>query len=358
MPPGGSTRSSGKNQWTVEQRTVLHILWKNFNIPNATRRNVWNAIFRDYLISCGVHNGLAQSALIAQYSERHNKPRIWDVICAEPSTDQEWRHRNELIRRVQAVVGTFQSGSATTQSVATTTNVAPKRASKRPAEDMLPEPVAKQAKTEPPVSTSAITPQSHANEVDRPRLSLADRLARFTFPEKTRTRPRRVVSDPDDDFTPNEQAEVPVTPKRVEAAPSASNGGSSRVAVSVQIVSNNLANPHRLQPITPSPSKARKAVNADRETVEYTRRSGPILNLTPQQIALTKRPLAAVPEALAHPPTSGLLYRYWDENSHGTNSETGFTAGRYMHNNVAPRTPKCGELDYADIENHLNRNKV
>ncbi|KAK5697420.1 hypothetical protein LTR97_007558 [Elasticomyces elasticus] len=368
----GNGIRSGRNRWTVEQRTVLHILHSQFNISNDLRCKVWNGIFDQYLKSCGVQNGLLQNALTSQYSERLSKPRIWDAIIAEPSTDEQWRQRHELTRRVQAVVSTFQSQNPVptptrAQPTTTSSNVVVKKATKRPADRTLLEPATKRAKTHMSAESKPVIPEDPVvspiqptNAVGKPRLSLADRLARFTFPEKTRTRPRRVISDAenDDDFTPNEPTEVPVTPKRVDAAPSASVGGSSRVAVSVQIVSNNLANPHRLQPITPSPSKARKAVNADRETVEYTRRSGPILNLTPQQIALTKRPLAAVPEALAHPPTSGLLYRYWDENSHGSNSETGFTAGRYMPNNVAPRTPKCGELDYADIENHLNRNKV
>ncbi|KAK1068380.1 hypothetical protein LTR74_005669 [Friedmanniomyces endolithicus] len=138
-------------------------------------------------------------------------------------------------------------------------------------------------------------------------------------------------------------------------------GTNTIVAVSVRVVAHG-KQPARVQPtepVTPTPRTPRKSPRSEQQLQDYARPNAPTLKLTADEIARTKLPLIPVPDALAHPPASGLLYRYWDENSYGWNSETGFVAGRFMHNNLTPRpAPKTHEVDDTDVENHLDRNKV
>jgi len=77
--------------------------------------------------------------------------------------------------------------------------------------------------------------------------------------------------------------------------------------------------------------------------------------LSDKAFAEAQEPLRPIPEPLAHPPTSGLLYRYWNEDSYGKNSETGFVAGRFMKSNLEPKpAPKCDDVDWPDFENHIH----
>ncbi|TKA35981.1 hypothetical protein B0A54_12205 [Friedmanniomyces endolithicus] len=138
-------------------------------------------------------------------------------------------------------------------------------------------------------------------------------------------------------------------------------GTNTIVAVSVRVAAHGKqsAGVQPTEPVTPTPRTPRKSPRSEQQLQDYARPNAPTLKLTADEIARTKLPLIPVPDVLAHPPVSGLLYRYWDENSYGRNSETGFVAGRFMHNNLTPRpAPKSHEVDDTDVENHLDRNKV
>nr|POE77372.1 hypothetical protein CFP56_09019 [Quercus suber] len=88
---------------------------------------------------------------------------------------------------------------------------------------------------------------------------------------------------------------------------------------------------------------------------------GATLTLTATEFAATQTELVPVPWAAAHPPLTGLLFRYWHNKSSGFNSATeGFIAGRYMFTNVMPPTPpQCEEFkEWSDVFSHLNGDEI
>ena len=99
----GSPRT-GKNKWTYEQRVTLDILWTHpGNLPLSERTRVFNAVFKDYLATCGVSNGLAPSALDSQYREREYTHKtswtsVWQRVCHVPALDTVLR--GQLGRRI------------------------------------------------------------------------------------------------------------------------------------------------------------------------------------------------------------------------------------------------------------------
>lgn len=65
-----------------------------------------------------------------------------------------------------------------------------------------------------------------------------------------------------------------------------------------------------------------------------------------------------VPEDEAHPWLPPLLFRYWDDQSRGINSASGFKSGRTAFARAPPRpAPLCRDLEWTDVLEHLNPNR-
>ncbi|KAK3674830.1 hypothetical protein LTR78_005174 [Recurvomyces mirabilis] len=326
------------NRWDHRQRLALHILYTNFNLDSKVRLRVFNELFKDHQRGCNMRNGVTTAILNAQYGERNKKPN-WVAIMAGPRTVREQEEKTELIRVLRDIIATTQPNQSPTMS-----NTRPEAVQSPSPED---EPIVVQRRGR------KFTPQRQpvktwlAGYMHAP----TEQALRPESPAPGHSKQPLVVS----------QARSAVVRHCQEAIVGSSSASrdelpphtppSNRVAVSV-----NVATPATsFSALSISPTKYKR----QEITVELPRQHGPTLQVTPEVAAKAKMPLVEVPDALAHPPTSGLLFRYWDENSFGHNSETGFTAGRFMYNNVPPRrAPKCNELDYADIENHLNRNPI
>ncbi|KAK1814401.1 hypothetical protein LTR12_011221 [Friedmanniomyces endolithicus] len=326
------------NKWDSQQRTTLHVLCTHFNDlgwPLVTK--AFGVLFKEHLHSRGLPGGLPEKALKTQYREHRFKPAVWASIRADPATDEEWRRRNELTRRIRTVLNATETGAPPPvaglagrrrQSALDIVEEAPRTPMKRLSQFEHAEPTAKRMKTVSNRTRSNASPD------------FAGAL--------TNTSPASSV------------AEQPST-SRAAKDDMSGTGPSTSVAVSVRVVAKGResARVQPAEPVPPAPRTPRKSPRSGQELQNYARPNAPTLKLTAEEIERTKLPLIPVPDALAHPPASGLLYRYWDENSYGRNSETGFVAGRFMHNNLTPRpAPKSHEVDDTDVENHLDRNKV
>ncbi|KAK1066502.1 hypothetical protein LTR33_011576 [Friedmanniomyces endolithicus] len=326
------------NKWDSQQRTTLHVLCTHFNNlgwPLVTK--AFGVLFQEHLHSRGLPDGLPEKALKAQYREHKFKPAVWASICAEPATGEEWRRRNELTTRIVAVLSAIETGAP------------------------------------PPVVDLAGRRRQPALDVvkEAPRTPMK-RLSHFEYagpPEKRiRTISNRTRSNARPDFAgtltnaspASSVAEQPLT-RRAANDDMSGTGPDSSVAVSVRVAVNGRksARVQPAEPVTPASKTPRKSPRSGQQLQDYARPNAPTIKLTAEEIERTTLPLIPVSDALAHPPASGLLYRYWDENSYGRNSETGFVAGRFMHNNLTPRSaPKSHEVDDTDVENHLDRNEV
>ncbi|KAK1086126.1 hypothetical protein LTR33_001721 [Friedmanniomyces endolithicus] len=326
------------NKWDSQQRTTLHVLCTHFNNlgwPLVTK--AFGVLFKEHLQSRGLPNGLPEKALRAQYREHRFKPAVWASICADPATDEEWRRRNELTTRIRAVLNVIETGAPPPVA-----GLAGRR--RQSALDIVEE--------APRTPTKRLSHFEHAEPTAKRMKTISNRTRSNASPDfagaLTNTSPASSV------------AEQPSTRRAVNDNMSGT-GPSTSVAVSVRVAVNgrHSARVQPTEPPTSTPKTPRKSPRSEQQLQEYARLNAPTLKLTADEIARTKLPLLPVPDALAHPPASGLLYRYWDENSYGRNSETGFVAGRFMHNNLTPRpAPRANEMDDTDIENHLDRNKV
>ncbi|KAK3705062.1 hypothetical protein LTR37_013429 [Vermiconidia calcicola] len=104
---------------------------------------------------------------------------------------------------------------------------------------------------------------------------------------------------------------------------------------------------------TPSRAPPRLATTTEKLLLE--RRAGPDLPLLPERHKIASDPWEAPSEEAAHPPLSGLLFRFWSSTSQGLNSEQGFVAARYRDSNIWPsQPPRSCQLDEADLVHHIN----
>ncbi|KAK0827134.1 hypothetical protein LTR73_005917 [Friedmanniomyces endolithicus] len=325
------------NKWDAQQRTALHVLCTHFNIGWALVTKAFNVLFEEHLISRGLPDGLARSALHAQYGEHTRKPAIWASICAEPASDQEWRRRNELTTHIQSVLNAIETGAPP------------------PVEGLVDrrgQPALDHADDAPRTAVKRLSRFEHAGPTAKRRKTASTAKSGSARPDHTKSLAEILSASPEAGQSTTSQATQEDT---------SSMGTNTIVAVSVRVAAHGKqsAGVQPTEPVTPTPRTPRKSPRSEQQLQDYARPNAPTLKLTADEIARTKLPLIPVPDVLAHPPVSGLLYRYWDENSYGRNSETGFVAGRFMHNNLTPRpAPKSHEVDDTDVENHLDRNKV
>ncbi|KAK3617377.1 hypothetical protein LTR56_025321 [Elasticomyces elasticus] len=326
MAAKGKARATHK--WTTEQRTVLHILSHNFKISWSVRTQVFNDYFQDSLYNEGFHNGLRENSLKAQYADK--RPPIWVTISKEPSTDDEWRQRRDLIHRLQTVLSAVQTGARPLTQAATQTSV-----------------VVQQQHVVTPEDVRSKTP---AKRLAHFMLNEPDAKRRLTAPAAI---PEAIANAPI--VVPVQPASVPAKRKFVPNFTNASSRKkTSKIAVAVNITTQIPAVPPPLAPSTPQSKGTR---NADLEKSEYHRRIGPVLKLSPKALAKTKQPLVPVSPAVAHWNTGGLFFRYWNDKSFGSNSENGFIAGRFEENNVVGPPPKSTDLRWEDLEIHIGDKK-
>ena len=108
---------------------------------------------------------------------------------------------------------------------------------------------------------------------------------------------------------------------------------------------------------TPSRAPPRLATTTEKLLLE--RRAGPDLPLLPERHKIASDPWEAPSEEAAHPPLSGLLFRFWSSTSQGLNSEQGFVAARYRDSNIWPsQPPRSCQLDEADLVHHINGSRL
>ncbi|KAK5126694.1 hypothetical protein LTR85_009628 [Meristemomyces frigidus] len=291
-----------KNAWDAQQRTgeSLHLLYTQFEYDLAQITAIFNEMYKDHLAACNIFSGLPATTVKAQYSstERKRKPGIWESICAEPPSVEERHLRNRLIKRIKEVAATLRQ-----------------RQSDNPA-------------------------------VDSP--AVPDTLGVITR-KRNRTAARNVTSDAGGD---TDQPTRP-TKRSTNAVVLLSRPATlSRLTTTARTLPTPPKTPRT--PRTPrSPGARRPAA-----TIRYTLEDGTSMNLTPQEFERTKKDLVPVLEAAAHPASSALLFRYWDENSQSKLIRGQFKAGKYRTANIPPGP--LPELDskyfpWTEICSHLNR---
>ncbi|KAK3072751.1 hypothetical protein LTR53_006244 [Teratosphaeriaceae sp. CCFEE 6253] len=269
------------NTWDAEQRMALHVLYSHFNLDAAIRTRIFNTMFHEHLLRRGIPDGLSNRTLYAQYHERAEKHAIWGSICAEPSTEEQWRDRHALTSRIQALIGTDSSQqTAPVDRTQSATRCTPGRVREAPARFRL-----------DPGDRETTTPAPHTP---------AKRIA---------------------DFAP----ERPALKK--------ANTGGGRDDGSAHVVVPASASPNEEIPgVTHSTPRAMRA---------FQRLADSMIMVTPKSLAMAKLPLVPVAEAIANWNQTGLYYRYWDYQSMGTNSPdesnrpdgSAFLAGRFQFNN-------------------------
>ncbi|KAF2771028.1 hypothetical protein EJ03DRAFT_359314 [Teratosphaeria nubilosa] len=331
-----NTGAQGKNEWNELQRMVLHLLHEKLSgLDPRTRSAVFNLCFREHLTRRGLPDGLLAKALASQYGERAKKPLIWGHIIAEPQTDAELSRRRRLIskikRRATAVtskrLATFNLGDVTDDEEDISLNLSEDNASNAVLQFPI-TPTSRQQSADPSCD-EAVTP-GLIRTPDTPRkkdvgLAVAPMVIRDKVPSSI---PRPPLVAP------------------VEVGSDVSD---------FEDEVNQSRSPRR---------RKGRADSANPKRVKIFRRSGPPLSLPYEKFQEMKLDPVPVSKALAHPLQSGLLYRYWDENSQGINSETGFVAGFYdecnagmynSHWNDPP--PPSTKLSWSMVENHIDRKK-
>jgi hypothetical protein len=287
----------GKNKWTYEQRVTLDILWTHpGNLPLSERTRVFNAVFSDYLATCGVHDGLASTALDSQYREREYKHKsswasVWEHVCATPKLDNVLRE--QLSRRIDQVL---MGGGATQVSGGPATP-----------------PITPPQRSESTQSSSAASARAGKRPSVVPTRFRDDQL--ITPGPSTRKRPATTSEvhlvfdddEEDEDFEPGPKrarnpnspvVELPATPPESIASISSIASGSKSAR---------------------SPKKSRVPgrgrVGA---TFAHHRNDGVLVWLKEKEYQETLQPLKVISESAAHPETGPpIVFRYSDEKSHG-----------------------------------------
>jgi hypothetical protein len=290
-PPKTPKRGSpgkGRNIWNHEQRLCLDILFghphKATPSERVQRALVFNSMFKDHQVTCGVHGGLTYSILSTQYYEsikRHNSTWVknWGSICAVPKQDTDLRERlRDMIDQVLMSGDTIQvsAGPAT-----------------------------------PPATPLDRNETSHSTSGTKPTRFREDQLA--TPGPSTRKRSATTSEVPlvfddneqDEDFQPGPKrprtrrspvVELPAVPPPITAS------------VSVSVTKSGKS-PRRPRVV----GRGRPGAN-----YEYIRFDGSTIWLYYHEWLETQQPLNTVSEAAAHPATGpALVYRYWDDKSHG-----------------------------------------
>ena len=293
-----SSPRKGKNKWTYEQRVALDILWTHpGNLPLGERTRIFNAVFSDYLATCGVHDGLASTALDSQYREREYTHKsswasVWERVCATPKLDTVLRE--QLGRRIDQVL----MGSDTIQ------------VSGGPATP----PITPPQRSESTRSSSGASARAGKRPSVIPTRFRDDQLV--TPGPSTRKRPAAMSEVPlvfdddeeDEDFEPGpKRARKPNSP--VVELPATPPESVALIRLHASASKKSGKSPQKSRVV------GRGRPGADRP---FLRPDGVTIMLKPKEYLETQQPLNIVSEEAAHPKTGpALVFRYWDEQSHG-----------------------------------------
>jgi len=299
-PTKRGSPGKGRNIWDYEQRVCLEIL---FNHPHKAtpservqRALAFNSIFKDHQVACGVNGGLTYSILSTQYYEstkRHNSTWVknWGSTCAVPKQDTDLRERlRDMIDQVLMSGDTIQVAAGPATPPATPPGRSETtRASSGDDTGIRP----------------AVLPQRH-------------RRSQLATPgPSTRKRPASASEitlvfdedEEDDDYQPG-------PPKRARNARSPVVELPATPPESTALIR---LHPSASKKSAKSPQKSRIVgrgrPGADRP---FLRPDGVTIMLKPKEYLETQQPLNIVSEEAAHPKTGpALVFRYWDEQSHG-----------------------------------------
>jgi hypothetical protein len=295
-PTKRGSPGKGQNKWTHEQRVCLDILFHHPDSPSSNERaRAFNAIFKDHQAACGVIGGLAYKVLAIQYKESDYKhkstwAKTWGPVRAVPRQDTDLRERlRDMIDQVLMSGDTIQvsAGPATPP-------------------------------TTPPGRSETTMASSGDDTGSRP-VALPQRYrgSQLATPgPSTRKHPASTSEitlvvdedEEDDDYQPG--------PKRARNARSPVVELPATPPESVALIRLH-ASASKKSAKSPQKSRVvgRGRPGADRP---FLRPDGVTIMLKPKEYLETQQPLNIVSEEAAHPKTGpALVFRYWDEQSHG-----------------------------------------
>jgi hypothetical protein len=288
MPTKKGSPGKGRNVWNHEQRVCLDILWHLPNGPSPNERaRAFNVIFRDHQLACGVLDGLTYKTLSIQYYESTKRgnstwKRIWGPICAIPKQDTVLR--DQLGRKIEQVLM-----SSNTSQVPTGPTTPP---------------------ATPPERSDTIHCSSGGN-AGKPQRYREHQLA--TPGPSTRKRPA-TTSDIPLVFDENEEDEdYEPEPKR------ARRNLSPTVVLPPMPQQRTVATPRtNVSKSGKSPKTKHRTGGRPGAIYPFPRPNGSTLMLYEKEFIEAQQDLQIIDESAAHPKTGpSLVFRYWDNKSHG-----------------------------------------
>ena len=92
-----------RQDWTFEQRTVLHLLRTRFTFTHEENAAIFNRIFADALRHAGYTNGLDVTRLRDEYDSRDfaGRAKVWKKITAGTQSVEEEETRTELVDTIE-----------------------------------------------------------------------------------------------------------------------------------------------------------------------------------------------------------------------------------------------------------------
>ncbi|CAK1367151.1 hypothetical protein CB0940_10470 [Cercospora beticola] len=333
--------------WTYPMQVTLHLLSTEFNLAGQNRADAFNTVFAKELAASGVVGGARPHVLYAQYYMRTkpDKAKCWLTICAEPTTQEEFDQREGLRGRIRQAM---QNGSQAVQK-----GGQPKvsKATPRMVRVASSAPVHEETSVEVTFRQLPLTPPS---KVARPAPVQRDAPSVASPPQKK----RRVLPEQE-----AHQLATPVTPAVQQPEFAVSRARSKTTSALVPVINRSET---LQQALLPSPTtvsrKFRKqsAISKPRtptKKFEYWRNDGSKPRMSERRLEGLQQQVVPIPRDAAHPPATGLLFRYWVESDQPThNSEEGFIARKYFQSNVVHfRPPKSSDVDLTDVFNHMDR---
>jgi hypothetical protein len=288
------------NKWTYEQRLCLDELWntRTARLSLKDRARVFNTIFQDHLAACGVTDGLNSDSISAQYTmrlytDRSSWKTSWERVCALPKLDLDLRL--ELQRRIDDVL---QRGETIQVQRPATPPETPRRTERV------------RRVTQNPYDSydvqGPVTPvrQRFANGTASSRSNVYATPGPNTRKRPAATTARLLLEIEDDELAIDEEEYVPQA-KRVRRS-------------SPTVVIPPLSPESAMVRTPKTPQSRYKSGGREGATIPYERFFGSTIMLKPHEYHETQQPLRPINEHIAHPKTMpALLFRYWDEKSHG-----------------------------------------
>lgn len=294
-----------RHKWTFEQRLCLDVLWtaQSTSLSDEDRALVFNTIFHDDVAAHGNPQGLELGTLQAQYRERVNTGKsswktIWGNICATPKVDLALRQK--LQDKIDAVL---QNGNADTVQVAATAVVTPPTTPRRT--DRIRKVTKSPYDIVTPVPKTPVWAQRHLEYVqESPSLNLYATpapTARKRHAEVTNDQHALVIDDFDKDYVPRAK-KIRKSSPAVVVPPSPPQADT---------LFHN--------PVTPKPKRPQyRTGGREGANIPYQRFDKSTIMLKKPEYLETLEPLKRISEAAAHPKTTpAILFRYWDDKSHG-----------------------------------------